>query len=74
MNTTDEKRCSECAGALKRIQMIDKVLSGHSCPEYAVGEAERNFWTARFPVEGRIASYMCDECGQITLYGESKSK
>ena len=73
MNPRD-KRCPDCGHTLQRIQMIDKVQTGHSYPEYAVGEAERSFWTAKFPVEGRIASYMCGQCGRIMLYGEPKSE
>ena len=66
------KSCPECKHAMKRIQVIDKVQMGHSYMEYAVGEAERNLWTAKFPVEGRIASYMCDSCGRVVMYGEPK--
>ena len=74
MSAAEQKQCPDCGQALKRIQMIDKVQMGHSYPEYAVGEAERSLWTAKFPIEGRIASYMCDQCGRITLYGERKPK
>tara|TARA_B100000809_G_C14796561_1_gene408667 strand:+ start:296 stop:475 length:180 start_codon:yes stop_codon:yes gene_type:complete len=57
---------------MRRIQLIDKVQLGHSYMEYAVGESERSIYTAKFPVEGRVASYMCEQCGRITLYGEPK--
>ncbi len=72
MSAAEQKQCPDCGQTLKRIQTIDKVQTGHSYPEYAVGKAERSVWTAKFPIEGRIASYMCDQCGRITLYGEPK--
>ena len=74
MSNARLKKCPDCGQSSKRIQMIDKVQMGHSFPEYAVGEVERSIWTAKFPIEGRVASYMCDQCGRITLYGEPKSK
>jgi hypothetical protein len=70
MNST--KTCPDCKQGMKRIQIIDKVQLGHSYMEYTVGEADRNIWTAKFPVEGRIGAYMCDHCGRVVMYGEAK--
>ena len=69
----DQRTCGDCGHPMKPIRLIDKVQLGHTYLEYAVGESERGFWTAKFPVEGRIASYMCQQCGRITLYGERMS-
>ena len=67
-----ERKCPNCDKPMARVQIIDKVQLGHTYLEYAVGEADRNIWTATFPVEGRVASFMCDTCGRIVLYGEQK--
>jgi uncharacterized OB-fold protein len=52
------------------IKLIDKTHHGaHAEMEYTVPEAQRGFWMGQFPVEGRIVSLMCDDCGRILLYG-----
>ncbi len=66
------KTCLECKQPMKRIQIIDKIQLGHSYMEYTVGESDRNIWTAKFPVEGRIGAHMCDSCGRVLMYGEPK--
>ena len=71
MSATEQKQCSDCGQSLNRIQMIDKIQTDHTHLEYAAGEAKAN-WMGKFPIEGRIASYMCGQCGRITLYGEPK--
>jgi hypothetical protein len=35
-------------------------------------EAKRSFWTGRYPIEGKVAACMCDDCGRILLYGEPR--
>jgi hypothetical protein len=31
-------------------------------------EAERAFWSGRYPVEGINEAHMCDYCGRMLLY------
>jgi hypothetical protein len=53
-----------------RIRLIDKSHGHyHADMEYTVPEAQRGFWMGRYPVEGRVAAYMCDHCGRLLLYG-----
>jgi hypothetical protein len=54
-----------------RIRLIDKFSNyqAHGEVEYTVPEAQRSSWTGRFPVEGRVAAFMCDHCGRLLLYG-----
>ena len=72
--STNKKKCVDCGQSMKQIQMIVKTKMGHKHMEYADAESGQSFWTAKFPVEGSIASYMCEQCGRITLYGEPKGK
>jgi hypothetical protein len=53
-----------------RIRLIDKAhYSAHMDFEYTVPEAERSFWMGHYPVEGKVAAFMCDDCGRLALYG-----
>ena len=68
---TDETKC-HCGGDLGEIRIVDKTTvggGGHHNLEYTVPEAKRSFWAQTYPVEGEVASLMCQSCGRITLYG-----
>ena len=68
---TKEQKCPHCEGTMYRIKLIDKTGEGsyHADLEYTLSQAERSFWLGRFPVEGKVAASMCDNCGRILLYG-----
>jgi hypothetical protein len=73
--SSEDKKCPDCRGSLKEIKVIDKagsVANLHSELEYTVPEAHRSYWTGHFPVEGKIAAYMCDGCGRVLLYGHPR--
>jgi hypothetical protein len=75
MTTCSEKTCSDCGGALTEVRLIDKVHGGaHGEVEYTLPDAKRSFWRGRFPVEGKVAAFMCGECGRISLYGKPSAE
>jgi hypothetical protein len=72
---TDEKQCGDCGATLAAIRLIDKGhFSAHNDVEYALAEAKRGIWTGNFPVEGKVAAFICPQCGRITHFGVPKSK
>ncbi len=75
MSSAQERKCPDCDGTTKHIRLIDKAHGGGNTDlQYAVPEADRSFWMARFPIAGTVAAYMCDHCGRILLYGEEDTK
>jgi hypothetical protein len=79
MSETADRSCPDCRGALHEIKLIDRgggdtAIYEHASIRYALPEARRNFWTGAFPVEGKLAAYMCDGCARVFLYGIPKSE
>jgi hypothetical protein len=55
---------------MQPIKLIDKSHAKmHTDFEYAPADAARSFWTGRYPIEGKVAAYLCERCGRIALYG-----
>jgi hypothetical protein len=71
MNDANTKPCPDCDGTMRAIRMLDKTIVHHSM-DYSVPDAERSFWTSKFPVHGSVNALMCDACGFIKLYGGPK--
>jgi predicted RNA-binding Zn-ribbon protein involved in translation (DUF1610 family) len=70
-----ERKCGDCGETLAEIRLIDKGhFSAHTDVEYAPAEAKRGIWTGQFPIEGKVAAFMCPECGRITHFAVPKSK
>ncbi len=75
MSESIEKSCPDCNEAMTEIRLIDKAHSNvHQDVEYALAVAKRGFWLGRFPVEGKVAAFMCGQCGRIILYGKPKEE
>ena len=75
METGEERKCSDCAGAMHPIRLIDKAHAwAHGQMEYSLLEAERSLWRGQYPVEGKVGAYMCEHCARILLYGEPAKK
>jgi hypothetical protein len=71
METGKEPKCPDCASVMHRIRLIDKAHGGrHTDLEYSLPEARRRFWLGTYPIEGKVAAFMCDQCARILLYGE----
>ena len=69
----DIKTCPECSRSLREITIIDRAYRPvHQTVEYAAGDAERGVWLGRFPIEGRILGFVCDQCGRVLLYAQPK--
>ena len=75
MTTSAAKACSDCGGTVTEIRLIDKGFGhgSHQDLEYALAEAKRGVWTSQFPVEGKVAAFMCGQCGRISLYGNPRA-
>ncbi len=75
-NKNNNKNCPDCDREMTQIRLIDKVAHGvqHRPFEYALRDAKPGKWTDRFPIKGRIAGMMCDECGRVMLYAELAEK
>ncbi len=72
MTTNQERKCPDCASAMYPIRLIDNAQGGtHTELEYGLSESQRSFWLARFPIEGKVRAYMCEQCARILLYGEA---
>ncbi len=69
------KKCPDCDCAMTEIRVIDRAYHPiHGPLEYAAGDAKRGIWLGRFPIEGRIKSFMCDMCGRVLLYAKPKEQ
>lgn len=55
---------------MKPIRMIDQQLSVHHPLVYSIPEAERGFWSSKYPVKGTLTGVMCEGCGLVKLYAE----
>jgi hypothetical protein len=42
--------------------------------QYAAAEAKKPFFRSLIPALGVIRGLICPECGQVKLYGETRSK
>jgi hypothetical protein len=73
MPGTDERPCPDCGGVMHAIKIIDRgggaFRRERGVIYYTVPEARRSFWTGEFPIEGKLAAYMCQGCARILLYG-----
>jgi hypothetical protein len=63
-----QANCPSCGAGVRQIWIIDKTHNAHGYLEYTARESERSGWTGRFPIEGCIASSMCEACGLVQLY------
>lgn len=75
MGADETRRCQDCDGELKDIRLIDQgfrlgtgKIEGDL--QYS-GAGAKPSWTGRFPMEGRIAALMCQDCGRVILFGEA---
>jgi hypothetical protein len=67
--------CPDCAIPMHRIRLIDKAhFDRHRELEYALYEGGRSLWSGRFPVEGVVRAYICDQCARILLFGEPREE
>jgi hypothetical protein len=68
-----QRQCPECRAAMHEVRIIDKgdehSFQPHGELEYTAADAKRGFWSAKFPVVGKVVAYMCQQCGRIALYG-----
>jgi hypothetical protein len=73
MKDTQERRCKECGGATHEIHLIDRQgpWFPESGVEYSLPDAQRSGWTGRYPVAGKVLAFLCDGCGQISLFAKS---
>ncbi len=72
----ERRKCSHCGGGLVAIKLIDATQPGfdqdgaqHRVLSYSAADAERSFFSGKYPVQGEVAALMCGDCGSITLYG-----
>jgi len=68
----EDKQCPDCDGTMKPVKLIDKALNTHEDVEYTVPDAKRGLGSSQFPIEGKVAAFMCDSCERMPLYGQSK--
>lgn len=69
MDNQSEKTCADCTGPMKEIRVLYTNLEGHNELKYTVPEVKRGFWSAKYPVEGSIDAFMCQDCGLVKMYG-----
>jgi hypothetical protein len=76
MSQEVERKCPDCGGAMKAIEIVDKTAERfpmQTALEYVVPGGKRSFWTGNRPVEGSVAACMCEGCGRILLYGRPQA-
>jgi hypothetical protein len=83
MSQEVERKCPDCGGAMKTIEIIDKTVGAigigswnvptQTALEYVVPGGKRSFWTGDLPVAGSVAACMCEGCGRILLYGRPQA-
>jgi hypothetical protein len=72
---TTEPKCIDCGETLAAIRLIDKGHGfTHDDVEYALADSQRSIWSGRFPVEGKVAAFMCPGCGRISQFAVPKAK
>ncbi len=69
-----ERECPDCEHSMTEIRLLDRTYGGEGDVEYTIPNVKRSFWTSRYPVTGKVAAFMCDECGRIVLYGTRRVK
>lgn len=75
MAAQDTDQCRDCGGKLHEIVLLDCAHGNMQRPglAYTLPGAKRGFWSSQFPTEGKVASFICESCGRIMLYGQSVS-
>ncbi len=68
----EDKPCPDCDGTLKAVRLIDNDVGRQREVEYTVPDAKKGFWSSQYPIEGKVAAFMCDSCGRMLFYGQSK--
>ncbi|QDT48723.1 hypothetical protein Pan258_27680 [Symmachiella dynata] len=68
----EDKPCPDCDGTLKAVRLIDNDFGRQREVEYTVPDAKKDFGSSRFPIEGKVAAFLCDSCGRMLFYGQSK--
>jgi hypothetical protein len=72
-----ERKCPDCGGAMKAIEIVDKTgqagVPTQTALEYVVPGGKRSFWTGNLPIEGTVAACMCEGCRRILLYGRPQT-
>ncbi len=62
--------CPGCPGKALEIRILDRSLGPEpGFLEYVLPDASRSFWTGKLPVAGRVAAFLCGDCGRIQLFG-----
>lgn len=66
------RRCLECGSETHPIRLLDQAHHrGHLEPEYTAIDEKRNWFSGRFPVQGKVGAELCSACGRIVLYAQS---
>ena len=70
------RTCPDCNGPMTGIRLIDKYFDPpqHTTLDYSAADAKRGIWRGRFPIEGQIEGFMCEECGRVLLYAKPKGQ
>jgi hypothetical protein len=65
------RKCLDCDGPMSEIKIIDKqgATAEAAGLEYAATDAERGFWSGAYPKDGKISTYLCQECGAVRMFG-----
>ncbi len=70
----EARKCEDCEGNLVEVKLIDKAPGGYkpgnSDVEYTTLDATCSLWTGKFPVLGKVRTFICESCGLLKLYGE----
>jgi hypothetical protein len=75
-----DKKCPDCNGDLTKIILFgrgwENPISGIAIDAelgfYAEDEAGRSGITGMFKPEGRVESYICNDCGRIFMFGKAE--
>jgi hypothetical protein len=84
MSATSARKCPDCEGAMKDIEIIDKTVGSvglesinfpqQTSLEYVVPGGKKSFWSGGLPIEGKVSAVMCEKCGRILLFGVPSKK
>ncbi len=70
---TFQRICRDCQGPMNQIRIVDKSDCGHQDLEYVRIDAKKDWMRHVYPVAGKVASFMCQSCGGIQLFGRRNS-
>ncbi|MFN9719712.1 MAG: hypothetical protein ACK58L_13515 [Planctomycetota bacterium] len=67
---TTPKKCLDCGHEMRPIRVIDHSMDRQAELAYASIEKTKSWFTSYYREEGKLISFMCEQCGSIRFFGQ----